>query len=87
LPNILFSRLSPYLDKIIGDIGEKVGVQSDSTPAIYRFIFNFSLCSGTFSYLMKIAKTQPIHKKGGKEEISNYRPILILSIFKKFMKY
>jgi hypothetical protein len=42
-----------------------------------------SLCSGTFPNLMKIAKVQPIHKKGGKQEISNYTPISILPVFFK----
>jgi hypothetical protein len=37
------------------------------------FIFNISLCSGTFPNLMKIAKVRPIYKKGGLQEISNYQ--------------
>jgi hypothetical protein len=46
------------------------------------FIFNLSLCSGTFPLLMKAAKVWPIHKKGRKQEISNYRPISVLPTFK-----
>jgi hypothetical protein len=41
LSSILLSRLSPYIDKIIGDhhlsdTGEKMGEQLDTTSAIYR---------------------------------------------------
>jgi hypothetical protein len=36
--------------------------------------------------LKKISKGRPIHKKEGKEEISNYRSISICQL-KKFLKY
>jgi hypothetical protein len=50
------------------------------------FIFNISLCSGTITNLMKIAQVLPIYKTGGKQYISNYRPISILPdfFFQKF---
>jgi hypothetical protein len=35
-----------------------------------KFIFNLSLCSGTFPNLMKVTKVWPIHKEGTKHEIS-----------------
>jgi hypothetical protein len=35
---------------------------------------------------MKIAKIRPVHKKGNRHEISNYRPISVLSIFSKIFE-
>jgi hypothetical protein len=35
---------------------------------------------------MKIAKARSIYKKGGKQEISNYRPISILPVFSKILE-
>jgi hypothetical protein len=45
------------------------------------FIFNLSITLGLFPDWMKIAKIKPIHKKGGKDYMSNYRPISILPVF------
>ena len=42
-----------------------------------NFIFN----NGLFPNNCKIAKIAPIYKNGSKEEINNYRPILILTCF------
>jgi hypothetical protein len=50
-------------------------------------IINLSLSSGIFPNQMKIAKVRPIFKKGQKQNIENYRPILILSGFQKFLKH
>jgi hypothetical protein len=44
------------------------------------FILNISLYSGTFPNLMEK------DKKGGKQEISNYRPISILPVFSTVLK-
>jgi hypothetical protein len=35
---------------------------------------------------VKIAKVWSIYKKGGKQEISNYRPISILAVFPKILE-
>jgi hypothetical protein len=35
---------------------------------------------------MKIAKVQRIHKKEGRQEISNYRQISILQVFSKMLE-
>jgi hypothetical protein len=35
---------------------------------------------------MKIAKVWPVYKKGQKQGISNYRPILILPVFSKIFE-
>jgi hypothetical protein len=45
------------------------------------FILNISLCSATFPNFMKIEKVRPIHKKVGKQQISNYSPISLLPVF------
>ena len=48
-----------------------------------------SFSTGIFSTILKTAKAIPIHKKDSRPEVSNYRPIALLSntdkIFKKLM--
>ena len=52
-------------------------------------ICNFSFSTGIFPTILKTAKVIPIHKKDSKLEVSNYRPISLLSnidkIFEKLM--
>ena len=52
-------------------------------------IINLSYASGKFPQKMKIAKIIPIHKKGSRLNIDNYRPIFLLSninkLFEKLM--
>lgn len=50
------------------------------------FVFNLSLQSGVFLEKMKIAKVNPIHKAGDKQEFTNYRPISILSQFSQILE-
>jgi len=44
-----------------------------------RFIFNLSLKSCAFPEFWKCTKVTPIHKKGDKSYLCNYRPVAILS--------
>ena len=49
-------------------------------------IINLSFSSGVFPNAIKIAKVIPIHKGGSTDELNNYRPISILSIFDKIIE-
>lgn len=48
-----------------------------------NIIFNKSLSSGAFPLKWKKAKIVPIHKKGDLEQVTNYRPISLLSTLAK----
>ena len=47
---------------------------------------NRSFSSGIFPDLLKIVKVVPIHKGGSTQEMNNYRPISLLSIFDKIIE-
>jgi hypothetical protein len=46
-------------------------------------IYNVSFQTGTFPDMMKIAKVKPSFKQKDRQDIQNYRPISILSVFSK----
>lgn len=46
-------------------------------------LINRSLSEGQFPDLLKIAKVVPLHKSNSKQEVSNYRPISVLSCISK----
>jgi len=46
-------------------------------------LYNVSLQTGIFPDMMKKAKIKPLLKKGDRQDIKNYRPISILSVFSK----
>ena len=50
------------------------------------YIINRSFSTGVFPKLMKIVKVIPIHKGGSTQDVNNYRPISLLSIFDKIIK-
>lgn len=49
-------------------------------------IFNLSLKTCTYPEKWKLAKVCPIYKNGDKGDITNYRPISILSVFSKIFE-
>ncbi len=44
------------------------------------------LCTGIFPDIFKTAKIKPLFKKGNKNEVQNYRPISLLSVFSKILE-
>jgi Notch-like protein len=59
----------------------KVSAPYISSPLNY--ICNKSIRSGTFPAPLKYSIVKPLFKKGDKENMTNYRPISILTLFSK----
>ncbi len=55
------------------------------TPVLTK-IFNQSLQMGIFPDVWKIAKVTPLHKKGPREDVNNYRPISVLCCISKIIE-
>ena len=51
-----------------------------------RSFFDFVFTNGIFPHICKIAKIVPIHKKGEKDNLNNFRPISILNCFSKILE-
>ena len=50
------------------------------------YIINMSLETGEYPDLLKLVKVVPIHKGGSTQDVNNYRPISLLSIFDKIIE-
>ena len=50
------------------------------------FLFTFAFEFGIFPNCLKIARVVPIHKAGSKKEVTNYRPISLLTCFSKILE-
>ena len=95
-PSIKFKNISPKeIEKIINSlkIKESSGYDEVSTKILkisapfisspLSYICNKSILSGTFPTRLKYAIAKPLLKKGDKENITNYRPISLLTPFSK----
>ena len=49
-------------------------------------IINTSILTGTFPEAGKLAEVVPIHKKGAKTNVENYRPVSLLSVASKLLE-
>ena len=49
-------------------------------------LFNFSLSSGSVPHIWKQANVTPIHRKNDPSDVSNYRPISLLSTVSKVLE-
>ena len=70
-PSIPLKMLSVILDLIIIPLAH---------------IINMSFLTGVYPDLLKIGKIVPIHKGGSSQDVNNYRPISLLSIFDKIIE-
>ena len=62
----------------------KVGAKVIAAPLAQ--LFNYTFLLGIFPASLKIAKILPIYKSGDKSDVSNYRPISILSPISKILE-
>ena len=56
------------------------------TPSLTMFFFNLSMRLSQVPNMWKCACVSPIHKKGDRDKVSNYRPVSLLSIISKIME-
>ena len=59
---------------------------SEVLSPVLAILFNACFDFGIFPTCLKTAKVVPAYKAGDKNEVSNYRPISILSIFSKILE-
>jgi len=60
-------------------------LKQEISPVISE-LFNLSVHSGVFPKSLKIARVIPIYKSGDKSNVTNYRPISILSVLSKIFE-
>lgn len=64
-------------------------VKKEGAPLISQhlsYIFNNSICLYVFPKTWKVANVTPVHKKGDITDVTNYRPISLLSSIDKVLK-
>ncbi|XP_065650966.1 uncharacterized protein LOC136079171 [Hydra vulgaris] len=81
------SLLKPNKSSGADDVSSIVIIKSISFIKIpLLHIFNLSLKHGVFPENLKCAKVTPIYKTGDPSDVSNYRPISILTCFSKILE-
>lgn len=60
---------------------------SDYLIVPLTFLINLSLESGIFPEKLKMSSVIPLHKKGSKLDVNNYRPLTMSSSFSKLFEY
>ena len=86
------------LIKTINDLRNKKSSSFDEiSPALFKrvalsvldqllFLINLCLVNGTFPDILKTAVVTPVFKKGNRNDIENYRPISVVSVFSKVLE-
>ena len=65
---------------------ELLQVAADLIVVPLCHIINVSFSSGIFPDSLKVAKVLPLHKGGSSQDLNNFRPISLLSIFDKIIE-
>ena len=63
-----------------------IKICGDSICVLLEMIFKQSLLTGVFPFKLKKGNIAPIHKKGDKQNIKNYRPVSLLPICGKIFE-
>ncbi|CAF1382685.1 unnamed protein product [Didymodactylos carnosus] len=83
---------------VIGSLRSDIASGPDNIPVTFlqkcvpflidqiEHLFSLSIKTGTHPSLWKIANVTPVHKKGPKAIVDNYRPISLLSILSKVLE-
>lgn len=91
-PDELFELISKKLKKSYSTVFDDVPaflikriLSAISSPLTH--LVNLSFCNGLFPEHIKTGKVIPIYKKGDRQNVTNYRPVTIPSVFSKIFEY
>lgn len=69
------------------DICTEILKESRSELAlILVYLINLSFKTGVFPDILKFSIVKPLHKKGNKSDLGNYRPITLISVLSKLFE-